>query len=54
MILSGILNWLNSHAEEPLKCPVSGDTIPFFDNNQVVGKRWSVSLDSKVPSSGIY
>ena len=53
MILSGILTWLNSHVEEPLKRPVSGDTITFFDNNQVVGKKWGVSLDSKVPSSVI-
>ena len=46
MIISGIITWLNSHAEEPMKCPASGDTITFFDNNQVVRKRWGVSLDS--------
>ena len=42
-----ISNWLTNLAVDPVSVP-PGDIGHAFDNNQVIGKSWHVSVDSKL------
>ena len=44
---STITRWLDSQGSTPLKCP-DGDIIVMFDNNQIVGKTWTIKPNNKV------
>ena len=45
-----VSNWLVSQSTKELDFPQS-DCMVAFDNDQVVGKSWHVSIDNKVKSS---
>lgn len=45
-----LLTWLSNQGKDPLMCP-NGDTITFFDNNQIIGKTHNVKLNQTVKSS---
>ena len=45
-----VSNWLVSQSTKELDFPQS-DCMVAFDNDQVVGKSWRVSIDNKVKSS---
>ena len=45
-----VSNWLVSQSTKELDLPQS-DCMVAFDNDQVVGKSWRVSIDNKVKSS---
>nr|XP_022289927.1 uncharacterized protein LOC111101643 isoform X2 [Crassostrea virginica] len=48
-----ILGWLKAHSQDRIKIPESSDVISFFDNNQVIGRKWRVKNDFKAESSVI-
>ena len=45
-----ICNWLSQQAGTPLTCPL-GDIVVAFDNEQIVGKTWSIKPDNKIAVS---
>ena len=45
-----VFNWLSQQANVPLKCP-PGDLVVMFDNEQIVGKTWSIKPNNKVNMS---
>lgn len=45
-----IVNWLKDQSGEPVKCP-QGDVGNTFDNNQKIGKTWSVQVNSQIQAS---
>ncbi|XP_062590242.1 uncharacterized protein LOC134251838 [Saccostrea cucullata] len=50
---TSILNWLKANSQEKIKIPDNSDVISFFDNNQVIGRKWRVKNDFKAESSVI-
>ncbi|XP_061166699.1 uncharacterized protein LOC133175604 [Saccostrea echinata] len=50
---TSILNWLKDHSTDKISCPSNSDFITFFDNNQVIGRKWRVKNDFKASSSVI-
>ena len=47
---STISNWLDQQATKPPICP-PGDLVVMFDNEQIVGKTWSIKPHNKVEES---
>ena len=47
---STITRWLDNQGHTSMPCP-SGDIVVMFDNNQIVGKTWSIKPNNKVQLS---
>ena len=45
-----VFNWLSQQANVPLKCP-PGDLVVMFDNEEIVGKTWSIKPNNKLNMS---
>lgn len=50
---TSILGWLKAHSKDKIKIPQTTDVLPYFDNNQVIGRKWRVKNDFKTESSVI-
>ncbi|KAJ8322266.1 LOW QUALITY PROTEIN: hypothetical protein KUTeg_000737 [Tegillarca granosa] len=46
-----ISKWINNQSIEPLSCPENPDVITFFDNNQVLERKWRVKYNFKSSTS---
>ncbi|XP_052086773.1 uncharacterized protein LOC127724024, partial [Mytilus californianus] len=46
-------NWIKEYSKEALQCPNDVDVVTFFDNNQVLQRKWRVISDFKSESSVI-
>ncbi|XP_069122376.1 uncharacterized protein [Argopecten irradians] len=43
--------WMKTHAIKELQCPKECDVVTFFDNNQVIQRKWRVQSNFKCASS---
>ncbi|XP_062603684.1 uncharacterized protein LOC134265484 [Saccostrea cucullata] len=48
-----VQNWIADQGKQKIQCPQHADVVTFFDNNQVLEKKWKVEVNYKSSSSVI-
>lgn len=46
-----VQNWISEQSKDAIECPQNADVVTFFDNNQVLEKKWKVEVNYKGKAS---